>query len=60
MCYKCGKKELYSNTQCKDCYIKQSELMEKLNANPTLAMLLAREQYKNYNKIFFQKRSVNK
>jgi len=55
MCYKCGKQELYTDTQCKECYTKQSEVMKTINANPTLRMLLARVKYAQYNSLFFQK-----
>lgn len=45
LCYVCGKSLNKWDKLCDDCHEKYSEKMKKINANPTEAMLRAREEY---------------
>ena len=45
LCYVCGKPLNKWDELCDDCHDKSSDRMKKLNANPTEAMLKAREEY---------------
>lgn len=62
LCYQCGNiKERKDINLCNTCHERSSENMKKLNANPTQAMLDARELYvknfRDFKKILFECRT---